>query len=59
MQRKGSHMRGELISVLDWFYGTYMIHIGLFYGCTVLWNIYDCTIFMVNILVHNFYDLGK
>ena len=30
-----------------------------FYGCTVLWNIYDCTIFMVNILVHNFYDLGK
>ena len=52
-------MRGELISVLDWFYGTYMKHIGLFYGCTVLWNIYDCTIFMVNILVHNFYDLGK
>ena len=37
MQTKASYMRGELISVLDWFYGTYIKHIGLVYGCTILW----------------------
>jgi len=51
MQRKGSHMRGELISVLDWFYGTYMKHIGLFYGCTILW----LHSFMEHICLHHFH----